>query len=130
MMTLTAANEAIRARIAAFSGISAAQLQWPNRPFTVPTTGTWGRVTFTGGDGFIAGLADTPLTRKTGNVIIQLFERKDKGIAGLTALADSLAAHLEYYSFDAMELISGGTIVAGQDGDFYQINVVVPYRVN
>lgn len=131
MMTHSQAKEAMRAHIVAFTGLLPTQLQWPNRPFTTPTTGIWGRVTFQGGNGFLAGMADTPLTRTTGILTIQLFDRKNNGSANVLAMADSLGLHLEYFAAQYLELLAASTIDVGDDGQgFYQVNISVPYRVN
>lgn len=131
MMKHSEGKAAMRVHIATFSGLPATNIQWPNKPFTVPTTGIWARVTFQGGDGFLAGLADNPLTRTTGMLTVQLFDRKNNGSAAVLLLADQLAAHLEYYGIGGLELIAASTIDVGDDGQgFYQVNINVPYRIN
>lgn len=131
MMTLEQAKSAMRARIVAFNGLQPAQIQWPNRAFTVPTTGIWARVSYMGGDGFIAGMADDPLTRETGILSIQLFIRNGEGTATLSNLADSLGKWLAFYTVGSLELLAASKIDVGDDKQgFYQMNVNVPYRVN
>lgn len=131
MMTLEQAKSAMRARIVAFNGLQPAQIQWPNRAFTVPATGIWARVSYMGGDGFIAGMGDEPCTRETGMLAIQLFIRNGEGTATLSNLADSLGKWLAFYAVGSLELLAASKIDVGDDKQgFYQMNVNVPYRVN
>ncbi len=129
-MTPHEAKTAMRALIDSFAPLKGF-LKWPNRAFSIPASGIWGNVTFMGGDGFIAGLSDNPLTRHTGILSIQLFDRESNGEAGLSMMADALGNHLSYHQYQGLELLAYSRIEVGStDNGFFQMNINVPYRVN
>lgn len=124
------AKIAMRALIDGFIPLKG-RLKWPNRTFSIPTSGIWGNVTFMGGDGFIAGLSSNPLTRHTGVLSIQLLDREGNGEAELSMMADALGNHLSYYQYQGLELLAYSRIEVGStDNGFFQMNINVPYRVN
>jgi len=130
-MTLEQTRQAIIDRMQSFTGISQNRIQYPNAPdFTVPKEGLWCRLTIAGGPSFISGIADNPYTRRTGNIMIQCFDRLHTGEKALTILSDALLAHFEYFSFDDLECLNGQYINAGKDADFVQYNVIIGYKVN
>ncbi len=103
-MTLEQTRQAIIDRMQAFTGIAQERIQYPNAPgFNVPTKGVWCRLTIAGGPSFISGIADSPCTRRTGNIMVQCFARPNSGIMEITKLSDALLAHFEYYSIDHLE---------------------------
>lgn len=130
-MTLEQARQAIVDRMMSFTGISQDRIQYPNAPgFTVPTKGIWCRLAISGGPSFIAGLSDSPCTRRTGNILIQCFVRPNTGDSEITELSDALLAHFEYFSFEHLECLQGQSVYTGKDADFVQYNVSVQFRVN
>lgn len=130
-MTLEQTRQAIIEHMQAFTGIAQERIQYPNAPgFNVPTKGVWCRLTIAGGPSFISGVADNPCTRRTGNIMIQCFDRLHVGEKALTVLGDALLAHFEYYSIDHLECLNGQSIFVGQDPDFIQYNVSIQYKVN
>ncbi|EMI1337761.1 hypothetical protein QA096_003729, partial [Acinetobacter baumannii] len=125
-MTLEQTRQAIIEHMQAFTGIAQERIQYPNAPgFNVPTKGVWCRLTIAGGPSFISGVADNPCTRRTGNIMIQCFDRLHVGEKALTVLGDALLAHFEYYSIDHLECLNGQSIFVGQDPDFIQYNVSI-----
>ncbi|MBP4064241.1 hypothetical protein J9896_12620 [Acinetobacter baumannii] len=130
-MTLEQARQAIIAHMQAFTGIAQERIQYPNAPsFTVPKEGIWCRLTIAGGPSFISGIADKPCTRRTGNILIQCFDRLHTGEKALTILSDALLAHFEYFSIEHLECLNGQSIYAGKDADFIQYNVSISFLVN
>ncbi|MDV7492855.1 phage tail terminator-like protein [Acinetobacter baumannii] len=130
-MTLEQARQAIVERMMSFTGISQDRIQYPNAPgFTVPKDGVWCRLTIAGGPSFISGIEDKPCTRRTGNLMIQCFDRLHNGEKALTVLSDALLAHFEYFSIEHLECLNGQSIYAGKDADFIQYNVTIGYKVN
>ncbi|EPX9513494.1 hypothetical protein ACW6FU_003794, partial [Acinetobacter baumannii] len=118
-MTLEQTRQAIIDRMQAFTGISQDRIQYPNAPgFNVPTKGVWCRLTIAGGPSFISGIADNPCTRRTGNILIQCFDRLHTGEKALTVLSDALLAHFEYFSIEHLECLNGQSIFVRQDADF------------
>ncbi|EEY78903.1 hypothetical protein HMPREF0012_01772 [Acinetobacter calcoaceticus RUH2202] len=130
-MTLEQTRQAIIDRMQSFTGISQDRIQYPNAPgFKVPKEGLWCRLTIAGGPSFVAGVADKPCTRRTGNIMVQCFARHHSGVKGLTELSDSLLQHFEYFTTDHLECLQGQSIFIGQDADFIQYNVTIGYKVN
>ncbi|HGX6720754.1 MULTISPECIES: hypothetical protein [Gammaproteobacteria] len=130
-MTLEQTRQAIIDHMQAFTGIAQERIQYPNAPgFNVPTKGVWCRLTIAGGPSFISGIADNPCTRRTGNILIQCFDRLHTGEKALTVLSDALLAHFEYFSIEHLECLNGQSIYAGIDADFIQYNVSIGFKVN
>ncbi|QDB84206.1 hypothetical protein [Acinetobacter pittii] len=130
-MTLEQTRQAIVDRMQSFTGIAQNRIQYPNAPgFEVPKEGLWCRLTIAGGPSFISGIADNPCTRRSGNIMIQCFDRLHIGEKALTILSDALLAHFEYFTFDDLECLNGQYINAGKDADFVQYNVTIGYKVN
>lgn len=130
-MTLEQTRQAIIERMQSFTGIAQDRIQYPNASgFTAPTEGLWCRLTIAGGPSFIAGLADKPSTRRTGNILIQCFARPNTGDMEITVLSDALLAHFEYFRVEHLECLHGQSIYTGKDTDFVQFNVTIEFRVN
>ncbi|OEC84793.1 hypothetical protein [Acinetobacter sp. YK3] len=127
-MTLEQARQAIIARMQGFSGID--QMR-PNAPsFKAPENGLWCRLMIAGGSSFISGIADKPCTRRTGNIMIQCFDRLHTGEKAITELSDALLNHFEYFNIDHLECLQGQSINAGKDSDFIQYNISIRYKIN
>ncbi len=130
-MTLEEARLAIVGRMEAFKGISQERIKYSNQPgFTVPIKGLWCSFTIKFGASFIAGLADDPTIRRTGNILIQCFARINTGDMEITKLSVALLAHFECFSIEHLKFWQGQAIDAGKDVDFIQYNVTVAFTVN
>lgn len=130
-MTLEQTRQVIVDRMQSFTGIAQDRIQYPNAPeFSVPKEGLWCRLKIAGGTSFTSGVADKPCTRRTGNIMIQCFDRLHTGVKALTILSDVLLAHFEYYSIEDLECLNGESIDAGKDADFVQYNVIIRFTVN
>jgi len=130
-MTLEQTRQAIIDRMQSFTSIAQDRIQYPNAPgFEVPKEGLWCRLTIAGGPSFVAGVADKPCTRRTGNIMVQCFARPNSGIMEITKLSDALLAHFEYYSFDHLECFQGQSSYAEQNKDFIQYNLIISYVIN
>ncbi|OBY75264.1 hypothetical protein [Acinetobacter gyllenbergii] len=130
-MTLEQARQAIITRMQGFTGIDQERIQYPNAPnFNAPQKGLWCRLTIAGGSSFISGIADQPCTRRTGNIIIQCFDRLHSGEKNITELSEALLNHFEYYNADHLECLQGQSINVGRDNDFIQFNISISYSVN
>lgn len=130
-MTLEQTRQAIIDRMQSFTGIAQDRIQYPNAPgFIVPKEGLWCRLTIASGPSFVAGVADNPCTRRTGNIMVQCFARPNSGIMEITNLSDALLAHFEYYSFDHLEFFQGQSSYTEQNKDFIQYNLIISYVIN
>ncbi|AKG14164.1 phage tail terminator-like protein [Moraxella bovoculi] len=99
-----------------------------NRNFTPPVSGIWYRISILGGINHIASLSDRPCVREVGTLIVQIFDDDGNGTKNIKQTADSLAKHLGCTMLDDLELLAPSVIDVGASGDYYQINVSVPYR--
>ncbi|EPD4653166.1 hypothetical protein ACSAGR_003528, partial [Acinetobacter baumannii] len=107
-MTLEQTRQAIIDRMQSFTGIAQDRIQYPNAPgFNVPKDGVWCRLTIAGGPSFNSGIADKPCTRRTGNIMIQCFDRLHTGEKAVTVLSDALLAHFEYFTIEHLECLNG-----------------------
>lgn len=138
-MTYEEIRRLIISRMVAFTGITQDRIFYPNAQypaqnqdtsgvFKPPATGLWCRISIQHATPFMAGMADKPYTRKSGQIVIQCFARVRTGIKGLNELADALEAHFSYWSSGDLECIETGQIDAGEFDGFYQINVVTRFR--
>lgn len=136
-MTFEEIRQAIVGRMTAFQGITQDRIDYPNAPgvFTPPASGLWCRLNIQHGNGFMAGMADKPHTRRPGQIVIQCFERENTGIKALNTLADALCAQFEYWDSGDLECWEVSQVDVGT-GDragntagtgFYQINVVIRF---
>ena len=130
-MTYEQIRAALTARMADFTGIDQARIDYPNQPtvFTPPAAGLWCRFNLQYATAFMAGMADKPYTRKPGQIVFQCFARRRTHMKSITALADALEAHFGYWSVGDLECMEVSQAVVGDDGNgFYQINVNVRFR--
>lgn len=129
-MTYEQIRTALTARMAAFTGIDQARIDYPNQPavFTPPATGLWCRFNVQYATAFMAGMADKPYTRKPGQVSIQCFARLYTGTKAINELADALEAHFAYWMSGDLECMEASQVIAGEFEGFYQINVNIRFR--
>lgn len=129
-MTYEQIRAALTARMAAFTGIDQARIDYPNQPtvFTPPAAGLWCRFNVQYATAFMAGMADKPYTRKPGQVSIQCFARLNTGTKAINELADALEAHFAYWLSGDLECMEASQVVAGEFEGFYQINVNIRFR--
>ncbi|NWD44173.1 phage tail terminator-like protein [Pseudomonas yamanorum] len=129
-MTYEQIRAALTARMADFTGIDQARIDYPNQPtvFTPPAAGLWCRFNLQYATAFMAGMADKPYTRKPGQVSIQCFARLNTGTKAINELADALEAHFAYWMSGDLECLEASQVVAGEFEGFYQINVNIRFR--
>lgn len=97
---------------------------------TAQNSGTpWVRLTIQHGDSFTAGIGSQPCVRRTGIIMVQIFTARDVGSRPALVLADSIAAHLEYWQQGGgLETQAASVMRVGPTDTYYQINVNCPYR--
>ena len=96
---------------------------------TAQQSGTpWARLTIQSGDSFTAGVGSNPCVRRTGSIMVQIFTARDIGSRPALLLADSIAAHLEYWQSGQLETQAASVMRVGPRDNYYQINVSCPYR--
>ena len=99
-----------------------------NENFTPPLTGIWIRPVVLGGINSIASVLTDGCVKVVGQLTIQVFVPKNSRTYRAKEIAGSLRKHFEMYSVDKLQLLAGSVITAGDNGDYYQYNVVVPYE--
>ena len=101
-----------------------------NVNFEIPSDGHWYRATVQQGTNLMSGMADQPMTRELGALVIQMFWEKNQMTYKLKALADSLGKHFQYYQKDKLTMLTASGINVGETDKGYQYNVRVPFRYN
>ncbi|XZT16618.1 hypothetical protein ACT4Z3_16065 [Acinetobacter baumannii] len=130
-MTLDQAQQTIITRAMAFTGIEQSRIQYPNGPLiNVPTEGLWCDLNILWGSSIIAGVGDTPCTRRTGVISINCMARLNTHEVAITKLADAWLGHFEYFKSGQLEVLQGQVQNLGSNGDFIQYNISINYRVN
>lgn len=135
---MTVAFETVRttltARMAAFTGIEQAKIEYANSPalngsaFVPPATGVWCAFEILYGTAFFAGMADKSQYRRPGQIVIQCFGYRGKGLSALNKLADALSDHFQAWSSGDIECMEASQVVVGDYESFYQINVNIRFR--
>lgn len=96
---------------------------------TAQQSGTpWVRLTIQSGDSFTAGIGSSPCVRRTGLIMVQIFTARDIGSRPALLLADSIAAHIEYWQSGQLETQAASVMRVGPRDTYYQININCPYR--
>ncbi|MFJ3486576.1 phage tail terminator-like protein [Pseudomonas sp. NPDC090202] len=135
---MTVAFETILAtltgRMAAFTGIEQDRIEYANSPaadgstFKPPAKGVWCAFEIQHASASFAGMADRPQYRRPGQVVIQCFCRRGKGLSAINKLADALSDHFQAWSSGDIECSEANQHVVGDFETYYQINVAVRFR--
>ncbi|EKU29568.1 DUF4128 domain-containing protein [Alcaligenes sp. DN25] len=131
-------SKAIIDHMVALTGIAQERIEYPNAhaAFTPPDTGVWCRLLIKNTDSEISGMGAKPYTRKSGEILIECFDRLGQGRQELDRLSDALDEHFSFWSEGALECLGLSQVdVAADDPqkrpqreEFYQINLTVPFR--
>lgn len=122
--------------------IEAYQMTWPGtEPVALDGTATppavvaakesydpWIRMTLNHGASLTAGIGSAPCVRRTGLIQLQVFTPEQKGSAPAAQIADSLAAHWEFYQAGHFETQAASVQRIGPQDGYFQFNVTVPFR--
>lgn len=120
-------------RMSEFTGITPDRVDHSNATyaggsFPVPVTGVWCAFYVQYATAVFSGMGETPTYRRPGQVIIQCFCRKGKGLREIMTLADGLCDHFQSWSTGHIECLEATQQVVGDFKDFYQINVTIRFR--
>jgi len=114
------------------AGKLVAPISWPNRTFT-PPNGPWVKVIILGGDSFRISIGgDTNVTRHTGILMLQIFDKVGNGDLTVRTMADSLSALFRDRvtaggTNEFIRFRSPYTPHDGVDGAWFQMSCAVPY---
>lgn len=89
---------------------------------------SWVRLTIQHGASFTAGIGSEPCVRRSGLVMLQIFTPINSGSRPAAMLADSLAAHFEYYQAGHFSTQAASVQRIGPQDDWYLYVVSVPFR--
>jgi len=107
-MSFDAERQAIESRFAAnFTSLAADRIAYENVKFKQPTSGSWVRLTIRNGDARQASIANSPLNRYIGVIVVDVFVPEDTGTATARQLAESAAAVFRNVQFS---VTGSGTI--------------------
>ena len=114
-------------------GAARTPISWPNRAFDPPADGPWIRVQISPASAFrltIGGQKN--ITRHTGILAIQIFDKVGKGDFTVRNLADEVAKLFRDVVTDGgtdeqMRFFSPSMFDMGVDGSWYQMNCNIPY---
>lgn len=88
----------------------------------------WVRLTINHGDSFTSGLGSEPCVRRTGLIAVQVFSAEGRGSRDAHLIADSLAAHLQYYNDGQFSTLAASVQRVGPRDGYYQMNCTTPFR--
>lgn len=110
-------------------------LEWGgDEPIEVQNTparshdGNWLRVMVAPGDTITFEVGGSPIPRKTGLVIFQIFTKEDIGWGQAYDIADKMGMHMAYQSIGDIDTLAYTPIEVGHGNGWYQLNLHVPYR--
>ena len=130
-MTFEQIRQAIEGRMAQWADAPIAFDGVPNSPAlqaAIDAKDPWVRLTIQHGSSLTAYIGDGPKARRTGLVMLQVFTAENKGSRPAAVLADSIAAHLEFYQDGQLETQAASVQRVGPSNGWYQYNVSLPFR--
>ncbi len=131
-MTFDEIRIAIESRMVAWDGVPVAYDGAPNGPSVdaaIANQEPWVRLTIQHGDSFVAGLGSEPCVRRPGLIMCQVFTKDNQGSRQAYQIADSLAAHLQFWRTGHLETLASSVQRTGPSDGWYQLNVSTPFRV-
>ena len=143
MTTYAEAYETIANRICESARFSAAMVALENKPFDTAIDEPWVRLTVLHFDSEqeTLGRVGNRQFLRSGSVVVQVFVPYGMGVHRAQQIAQEVRDLYEGVSLrvikmpdeppvETMRFFAGSTLEIGLDGDFYQINVEVPFDYN
>ncbi|MBY6111218.1 DUF4128 domain-containing protein [Halomonas sp. DP1Y21-3] len=130
-MTFDEIRIAIESRMVAWDGVPVAYDGAPNGPSVdaaIANQEPWVRLTIQHGDSFIAGLGSEPCVRRPGLIMCQVFTKDNQGSRQAYQIADSLAAHLQFWRTGHLETLASSVQRVGPSDGWYQALLRTPFR--
>ncbi|UNU74108.1 DUF4128 domain-containing protein [Moraxella nasovis] len=125
-MNITTIQKLIAKRIATMPNYN--PKAWVTGNHNYVPTDIWHRLSLQSAGAIMSGMADKPMSREIGAVVVQVFTRQNIGEKRAVEQADTIANHLAYYTDENLELLTPSVVIVGSDNDWWQVNVRVPYR--
>ncbi|MAL98266.1 MAG: hypothetical protein CL583_07415 [Alteromonadaceae bacterium] len=130
-MTFNEIRIAITSRMAAWSDAPVAYDGSPTSEAVTQAQGNktpWTRLTIQHGASFTAGIGVNPHVRHTGLIVVQIFAAPNAGTRTGMELADSIAAHMQYYTSGHLETLAASLFRVGEVNGYFQLNLSIPFR--
>lgn len=130
-MTFSEIHNAVVARMASWAD---APYAWDGQPSSRAVLDAqaakqpWVRLSINHGTSTTAALGTNPEVRRTGLIFVQVFIAENSGTRPANQIADSLAAHLQYYRDGHFETLAASLTRVGPQDGWYQCNVSLPFR--
>ena len=100
---------------------------YDNVPFDSTKYDEWVRVTVLNGDSFEAAVGSN-CVRNTGLITVQIFTNQWDGSSACRQYADQIADIFKGVVDKDVTYRAGALTRVGHDGDFFQMNIVIPYQ--
>ena len=123
---------AIERRLASWDGVPVEYDGAPHCPAlkaAIEAKQSWVRCTIQHTQSITAGIGSSPCVRRTGLVQFQVFTDRLKSSRPAALLADSLAAHFEYYQDGQFETQAASVQRIGDSDGWYMYLVSLPFRM-
>ena len=122
-------EQLVRARVADWEYFEVEKFTSENINFDTPE-GIWFELFIQSGANTVVGIADRPIVRELGAVVIQIYCNKNEMTGRVKELADSLGEHLRHYQSGKLTLLTPSATNVGASNGGYLYSVRVPYRYN
>ena len=131
-MSKETVRQLVTNKLAQFPLLTSERKSYPNQPnMPVPASGQWLKlrdIEFVLHK--VASISSNPCTRRTGVIVIDVFERLDSGTRRITELTDAIEQHFGLWSEPNFWTDPANTVNKPNDGDkngYYQSTVYVPF---
>ena len=91
---------------------------------------TWLRLSIIDGDSFTACIGDRPEPRRTGVIMLEIYGKRGVGTATVREVADSLAAHFEYWQEGKLSTNAGRIVNVPAETNYYRRNFVIGFTAD
>ena len=122
-------RQLVSKRFADFTGLSNSCKAYPNKRDPVaPTTGQWARLKIDFVGRKVTGIGQEPCARRSGVIVIDVFEHLDAGTANLSKLTDALEDWFDNYQVENLWCGVASTEDALPNNAYYASIVYIPFE--
>lgn len=122
-------RQLVSKRFADFTGLSNSCKAYPNKRDPVaPTTGQWAKLKIDFVGRKVTSIGQEPCTRRSGVIVIDVFEHLDAGTANLSRLTDALEDWFDNYQIENLWCGVASTEDASPNNAYYASIVYIPFE--
>lgn len=122
-------RQLVSKRFADFTGLGNDRKAYPNlKDPAVPTTGQWAKLKIDFVGRKVTSIGQEPCTRRSGVIVIDVFERLDVGTANLSKLTDALEDWFDNYQIENLWCGVASTEDALPNNAYYASIVYIPFE--